>query len=611
MLAIFLLISTFSGIALSIPALPGYRTVEQPDGRKIELTQVGDEWEKYYETKEGYTVIRDNEGYWVYAVLSADGKLISSGVKAGEPPPQNLRKHIRPTSGNRYATALRLQSNQKVVSPQGSGMLPVVLIKFPDHSEEFSAQDFQRVFFGTDSTDFSLKQYYEEVSYCKFTIHGEVVGWVIADNNRSYYGQNDTSGKDRYPGDLVYEAAQKADPSIDYSKYDTDGDCKVDVLAVVHSGTGEENTVYGETDDIWSHRWSLTGAQFYGYSNKGAYTSQDTCKADSTRKVLVDDYIIMSEVFKNSSDPGGPVISATGLMAHEYAHALGLPDLYDVDGSSKGVGDWGLMGSGAWNSDGSNPGNRPAHMSAWSKAVLGWVSVGKLSGSGSVSIPPVIDDNTAVFQILSGTPGRSGEYFLIEYRKKVKFDSGLPGEGLLIWHIDESKTTTDNTDNSSECSLDHGDSSCATDHYRVALEQADGNFDLESNNNSGDGGDPFPGTSPNKSFSDSTTPSAKLYGGTSSNVVLTSISITPSGINLNYDVPVITPAPELNTQYRSSVFLLSDSQCGTAPGGGGGGGASGGGGGGCSAAGGPGILIYALIMLVYALRRVMRGSSRM
>ncbi len=39
-----------------------------------------------------------------------------------------------------------------------------------------------------------------------------------------------------------------------------------------------------------------------------------------------------------------------GVFAHEMGHAaFGLPDLYDTDNSSEGLGNWSLMAGGSWN----------------------------------------------------------------------------------------------------------------------------------------------------------------------------------------------------------------------------------------------------------------------
>ena len=134
-----------------------------------------------------------------------------------------------------------------------------------------------------------------------------------------------------------------------------------------------------------------------------------------------------------------------GVFAHEFGHALGLPDLYDTTGVSEGVGEWSLMGSGSWLGI-SKDGDRPAHLDSWSKSVLGWVSPTQVSTS-SVSQIKRVENNSVVYQLLDNPNGVTdwtrtgtgkGEYFLVENREKTGFDAALPGEGLLIWHIDES-----------------------------------------------------------------------------------------------------------------------------------------------------------------------------
>ena len=153
-----------------------------------------------------------------------------------------------------------------------------------------------------------------------------------------------------------------------------------------------------------------------------------------------------------------------------------------------------------------------------------------------------------VYKLLSGSPS-SGEYFLVENRQKTGFDAGLPGSGLLIWHIDgntiASKSLT-NEVNDSEC---YPPLSCSTDHYGVALVQADGQWSLEQNINMGDAGDPYSGSN-NASFSDNSYPNSKLYNGNESNVSITNISTTGSTMTATMSVtgttiptPTTTPTP--------------------------------------------------------------------
>ena len=59
-------------------------------------------------------------------------------------------------------------------------------------------------------------------------------------------------------------------------------------------------------------------------------------------------------------------------------------------------------------------------------------------------------------------------------RRPYGIDSKLPGDGLLVLHIDESKTCN--------CARGYPSLTCYPwngDHYMVAVVQADGNFGLE------------------------------------------------------------------------------------------------------------------------------------
>jgi len=154
-----------------------------------------------------------------------------------------------------------------------------------------------------------------------------------------YYGATEARW-----AEFARDAILAADADIDFSQYDADGDGTVDAVAIIHQGRGKEES--GKATDIWSHQSSLSGAGL------GALTLDG---------VTVDTYIIMPEVQGAGGD-----ITTIGVLAHEYGHALGLPDLYDVDYSSAGIGDWGLMGGGAWLQV-SRAGDSPAHMVAGSK----------------------------------------------------------------------------------------------------------------------------------------------------------------------------------------------------------------------------------------------------
>ncbi|KAL3925848.1 MAG: hypothetical protein SGILL_000130 [Bacillariaceae sp.] len=79
------------------------------------------------------------------------------------------------------------------------------------------------------------------------------------------------------------------------------------------------------------------------------------------------------------------------------------------------------------------------------------------------------------------------EYLLIENRQPIGFDLFLPHSGLAIWHIDEGASDVEGYPGQD------GAWPYNRKHYRVALLQADGRYDLERRNNFGDAFDLFHG----------------------------------------------------------------------------------------------------------------------
>jgi hypothetical protein len=196
---------------------------------------------------------------------------------------------------------------------------------------------------------------------------------------------------------------------------------------------------------------------------------------------------------------------AIGTAAHESGHAFGLPDLYDTSNQGEGIGEWGLMGSGNWATQGS-----PAHMEAWSRNELGWITVVPLTTAGTYPLGPTAIGDTTFLLTPTGANPRN-ESFLLENRQGVLSDSamirvhceesgltfpGACGGGLAIWHIDGPKTL--------------GSGVNAGTPQGVLLMQADGLGQLQSGANRGDAGDLYPGTSQNTVLSFASNPAALM-----------------------------------------------------------------------------------------------------
>jgi M6 family metalloprotease-like protein len=393
----------------------------------------------------------------------------------------------------------------------------VLMVDFSDNPGQVSADYFRQMMFGSYPSMAplgSLSDYYLEASYQKLLVTGDVntpdIAWIRLPQTYEYYANGAYGTDGVYPHNaqkMVEDAVAAAkNLGLDFGPYDDNLDGYVDSLFVVHAGPGAEFSA--NPDDIWSHAW-VTHYEVDTGSVNG-----------SGQPVKVWRYSTEPEYWQSPND------MTMGVFSHEFGHVLGLPDLYDTDYSSEGIGDWSLMAGGSWNGP-FGFGDSPAHMDPWSKWFLGWLTPTKITSyQAGVSIRAA-ENFPDIFQLLNGSVGTSGEYFLVENRQQIKFDTYLPGGGLLIWHIDELSP-----DNDSEWYP--GCSTC-TGHYHVALIQADNAWGLESPyNNRGDFGDPFPGSSAKTSFTSITSPNSTLYSGRPSGASVTSISASSNTMTATF-----------------------------------------------------------------------------
>ncbi len=542
----------FSRMAFCVPALSTIQQMDQPDGRTFNARLWGDERSHGWETFDGYTIIKDPQTrYWHYAQKQAGtGKMLAGGIVGVNKVTTGTSRHLRPTATASTSSQGSLSRGAAMAAPRsvsratvtGTRPIPVLMVNFTDTAPTFDSTDFSGVLFGSGTN--SMKDYYEEVSYGDFSVSAGtagVTGWYTASKNHDYYGENDVDGYDKHPAELVYETVAAADAAIDFSEYDTDGNCYVDAVVIIHQGSGEE--AYGLNADIWSHQWDLFSAYFNG-DGPGVYTTDDVAACG---QIKIKDYVIQPETLKGD-------IQTVGVFAHEYGHVLGLPDLYDIDYTSNGIGNWGLMGAGGWGSV-SRPGDSPVHMSAWSKYMLGWVDPVQVDTRLTDELINPASTAGDVYRIFPDNQTGSKEYYLIENRQYIGFDAGLPGTGLAIWHIDDDMAGYSNEDNMWECITDL---QCADHHYRVALVQADGLRELERGYDRGDAGDLYPGSSSNTAFSSASSPDSYLYSGSKSHAAVTDISeigtTVRATLSLTYDItPSVTGGGTISPGVKTTL----------------------------------------------------------
>ena len=210
---------------------------------------------------------------------------------------------------------------------------------------------------------YTLRTFYQELSSGLLDLQGETYGYAALDSNEvTYAGEPPCNGNPfsgsincnglfdfngvQLPPDPVTrmqnglrEALQKLDASIDWTPYDSDADGYVDL--VVFLQPAQDGACGGASNNhLWSHRFSL------GPPYGPEFTTHSPGPGGNLR---VRDYLLQSAV-GGASACDVTEIMPIGTVAHETGHGFGLSDLYDTQGSSEGIGDWGLMGSGNYTS---------------------------------------------------------------------------------------------------------------------------------------------------------------------------------------------------------------------------------------------------------------------
>ncbi len=288
-----------------------------------------------------------------------------------------------------------------------SGILRVLVIAaaFSDINYTVSIDHLKAEFFG------GVGAYYQEVSYGSVTLQGDIFGWYKLPYPESHYGRDclaiddaDCSYSDG-SWQVAQDAATLAQKDVNFMNYD--------YFVFIHSGYGQESS--GVKDDVWS-------VTYLG----GVWVQTKT-----------------RTLTKFNIDPELEAAGAVpeGVYTHEFGHQLGLPDLYNTSNGRTILGPWSLMDKGLWN--GAPAGSSPSHMEAWSKIQLGFISGSVLATANpsvtstfTIATTEVASSNVHAVEVPLGSTPNPSQYYLIEVRSTIGFDSALPASGVLITYVD-------------------------------------------------------------------------------------------------------------------------------------------------------------------------------
>ena len=253
-----------------------------------------------------------------------------------------------------------------------------------------------------------VAEYFRDQSDSLFNMRFDVFGPYRTSSKAQPYDKP-TANTRNYGKALFVEAvnAMLAEhPETDYSVYDWDKDGNVDQIIFVYAGPGGN-----------------ASQAFYGHIWPNTSSFSTVTAPDGTR---LSNYSASNELLSGVS-------AGIGTICHEFSHCLGLPDIYPTKGTVYSVLDeWDLMDGGNF----TNYGWCPPNYTPLEKMLLGWFEPEELTEAASITNLKPVSEGGTVYKI-SHT---ASEYYLLENRQQIGWDFGLPGKGLVVYHVNYDKS---------------------------------------------------------------------------------------------------------------------------------------------------------------------------
>lgn len=361
------------------PASPHPAVYGQPDGSKTpELFLRGDERYAWLSDSNGYTIMQDSKGWFVYAQKTAEGNLepMDGAARVGQIDPESLG--LQPNLLHDYAfdddddhdndgeELLRLRQRRKlagkpramVCDHEASSVDPcylkqlALLVRFADHETRNlpSPEDINVLFNhnGPTGTNVaptgSIADVYRANSFDTFVLDTHVSGWIQISKTEEYCSGGQNGFNLKVTRECWTEALKMYADTLGadgLSMFDGDLDGYIDGMAVVHSGAAaESNGEDCESGAVYSNRiWSHAVPNTPNFEITNEFSIDVGVKTGR--------FYVFSAVHGNCPEGGVGTKWEPGRIAvgvHEGGHFLGLKDLYGKEGVHRGIGNWGFMG---------------------------------------------------------------------------------------------------------------------------------------------------------------------------------------------------------------------------------------------------------------------------
>lgn len=437
----------FSGIVSALwarPAAPNvYNTVDNGDS-KLTLVNHGDEHYHYATTQDGYLVLPDQSGTYVYADTNGkpsnviahdkDLRLPSENEfleQLDESQKQNILKKHEAIYGGRFpdeseqpgALILRSSSSPQPLNrptPQkwvsGERYIPTLLVGTTDipHADSAAVYDLlNKEGYNKNGNIGSLRDYYLHSSNGKLDIHFDIYPLPLNVAQTSF-GSGSNFSEGNYTKAGIDALVKHPNFKANANKYCAEG---TTVDGFLFLFPGEEQNALKQSDYFWGHKYQMiyngAASQWSKGYTAGGYT--------------FDAYLFIAQYRDNSNNSK---LNAMGIFAHEFSHVLGLPDMYSGSGTNfvSGPTPYDVMTQGMYNGNWETP----PSFSAFEREAMGWMTIKEMSPNSSY----VMRDISKMEAFSVSNPNQNDEYYIVEYRPAVKYDAYIQNNGVYVWYID-------------------------------------------------------------------------------------------------------------------------------------------------------------------------------
>lgn len=415
----------FCNLLQATKALPKLQNFVNPDGTSITIQVMGDHIFGYKRTLDGKMVEIGQDGYLYYAILTQNGKEITSqrvipgkNSNTGKIMSQTTRAIREHNLQQMYPRTRPVILSRTTKSSVETVKYPVLLVEFEDI--KFTTANPKGSFnamlnasgYNTGGATGSAADYLN-ANFKGYRAFSFAVSDVITlPVSIAHYGAQTGTKNDIDPMQLLIDACTAAaEQGFDLSSADHDKNGELENVAIIFAGHSESEG--GSPNSIWPHQMNIS--------------EQDI----QCNGIKINSYSCSAEL----KGAQGTELAAIGTFCHEFLHSMGLPDLYDTNWDEEGLspalyGTLSIMDGGNF----LNNGNTPPNLCAIERELLGMGKVENILPDKSYTILPVASSET-IYRIPAA---KQGEYFLVECREAAGWDKHIGGSGMVVYHVDMS-----------------------------------------------------------------------------------------------------------------------------------------------------------------------------